>query len=313
MFARITHALTPAHFRVILLLLAVAVLLLLPLPRGSREFHAIADLGHAPLFGVLAVLLVTWGRDWLPKSHWLACGLVWGAVSAMGLAAEYLQGQIGRHGSWDDAYANMLGASAFLLWWLAIHWRGRFARWGATLIGVCLLIVAWRSPTLSLMDALLQRREMPRIATFEKKLEFSRWHPQNCRLYQTTAWATDGQSSMLLELKPAKYSGVSLYWPVANWSPYESLEFDMLLRGDKPLGIVAKIEDETHNGDVHDRFNDRILLKPGFNKIRISLWDVAIAPHHRTLDLRRIKRLQFFTVDLKEQRRLYLDNIRLVP
>ena len=52
-------------------------------------------------------------------------------------------------------------------------------------------------------------------------------------------------------------------------------------------------------------------LRPGPNRTRIALSEVERAPDGRRLDLRRIRRLQFFTVDPSGPRTLYFDGIRL--
>lgn len=299
--------------RILLLLAAVLVLLLVPVPRASREFHAICDLGHAPLFGLLAALLYRWCRPRLPKQDWLAAGLVWGFVSGMGLAAEVLQTVSGRHASWSDVVANMLGAAACLVWAMTFRsqrWSIRIA--GVLIAGGCLAIASWE-PALVLADAVRQRREMPLIGSFEHHRELRRWHWQYSRIGRSQAWASHGNYSLQVDLLPGKYQGVALYWPVEDWSVYQALEFDLFLDSDAPLPMIAKIEDVETNGDVNDRFNKRILLKPGPNRVHINLWEVAIAPKRRMLDLAHIKRLKLFTSKLSESRRLYLDNVRLIP
>lgn len=308
-------ALTPPRRRIAVLLVVVAVLLLLPLPRANRAMHALYDLGHAPLFGVLSVMLFWWGRKKLPRNDLIAAILVWGTVAILGIATEYVQGFLGRHPSWQDVAANLLGSAAFLIWAISWNWRYRVMRIAAFAIGVACLVAAWRAPAIELADTLIQQRELPMLGSFERRLEFSRWQwsGENCELGQAKRWASDGEMSMAIKFKPARYPSFSLYWPVEDWSPYQALTFDILLTGAEPLPLIVKIEDVDHNGETNDRFHRAILLQPGLNSPRIRLADVAIAPHGRTLDLRRIKRMQFYTVDLQTPRVLFLDNVRLIP
>ncbi len=313
MFQRLSRLVESGRLRIVVLLAVVSILLLMPLPRSSRELDILGDLGHAPLFGLLAAMLYFWGRAWLPRQNILAALSVWGLVVLVGIGFEFLQNQLGRHGSWSDVYANMWGTTAFLVWSLSSRWDSRFWRATAACIGIACLAFSWRMPMRGLADTLLQRSEMPILGSFERKSEFARWYFQDCRVAQSSKWASHGEYSLLAELQPARYPSLSLYWPVQDWSAYGSLTLDIVLVGDDPLPIVVKIEDDYKGRKVHDRYNGRFTLRPGENRVEVNLLEVAIAPKGRTLNLQRIRRLQVFTSNLKEPRRLLIDNVRLRP
>ncbi len=310
---RVRSAWQPVHLRIALLLLAVVILLLMPLPRSFRELDALGDLGHAPLFGTLAALLYLWGRPWLPRWDWLAALCVWIVIAVIGVGSEFLQAQLGRNSSWSDAYADMLGAAAFLIWCLSYHWKGKAWRTVAIAVGIGCLIAAWRAPMLRMADTLIQRYEMPLMGSFERETELSRWQFPHCKIGRSSHWATQGEQSLVLEMLPAKYPSAILYWTPTDWSGYHTLSFDVLLHGSEPLQIVVKIEDDYPGREVDDRYNGQFTLHPNRNTIHIDLWDVVIAPKGRMLDLRHIRRLQIFTANLKEPRLLQLDNLRLNP
>jgi hypothetical protein len=52
-------------------------------------------------------------------------------------------------------------------------------------------------------------------------------------------------------------------------------------------------------------------LEPGPHHIRIPLSEVERAPKGRNIDLRRVRRLEFFTETQPRPFTLFLDNIRL--
>lgn len=315
MLETIRTAFTPARNRILAVLAVVVIVLLAPLPHASREMHALYDLGHAPLFGLASALVYWWLRAYLPKNNLLAAMIVWTGSAIVGLGSEYAQGFIGRHTSWSDAISNMLGSAAFLIWAMSDPAKSVILKYAGVLIGIALLFVCWRRPALDMADALRQHQEMPLLASFERPQEFSRWtwSPRLCRVRSAREWASQGKRSMGLQFQPAKYSSITMYWPVPDWSAYEALTFDILLKGAEPLPLTVKIEDVKHNGDVKDRYNGTFELQPGIHSYRIRLWDIATAPEGRTLNLRRIKRVQFFTHDLQEPRELLIDNIRLRP
>ena len=88
-------------------------------------------------------------------------------------------------------------------------------------------------------------------------------------------------------------------------------EFDTYLESGPGLDLVVKIMDSHDAGRYQDRFHRMVSLMPGPNHTRIALSDVERAPEGRLLDLRQIRRLQFFAVSPSEPRTLYFDNIRL--
>ena len=72
-----------------------------------------------------------------------------------------------------------------------------------------------------------------------------------------------------------------------------------------------KIVDREHDGRFDDRFHTAIRLAPGRRTVRISLAEVAAAPHTRSLDLAQIAYFQLFTTDLDRPRTIHLDGIHL--
>ena len=107
------------------------------------------------------------------------------------------------------------------------------------------------------------------------------------------------------------YPGATLEWPARDWAAYDDLQFDIYLESGPGLDLVVKIEDLDHDGRYQDRYHRTVPLGPGPNRTRIELSEVARAPRRRRLDLRRIRRLQFFTVGPSRPRTLYFDGIRL--
>ena len=77
------------------------------------------------------------------------------------------------------------------------------------------------------------------------------------------------------------------------------------------MDLVVKIEDQLHNGRYEDRFHRLERLEPGPHHIRIPLSEVERAPKGRNIDLRRIRRLEFFTETQPRPFTLFLDIIRL--
>jgi len=290
--------------------LLLILLLLVPQPDHGRMLGAVGDMLHAPVFALFALVICNVLRPRGSGSNVRRGLIAWAIAAGFGAATEVLQGYVGRQPSWLDLSANLLGAAAGVLW---IH-RAAVAsapRRRLTAGAVLLVAVAWVAPALVLVDTCLQQSEMPRLASFEHALELSRWSFRESRARRVSQHATHGDRALQVELLVGTYPGVSLNSPVPDWSPYDELAMDVTLPGGESLDLIVKIEDDIHNGETDDRFHRRVRFGPGRQEVRIALSDVAAAPLGRTMDLRRIRRLQIFAVRPQTTRTFYLDNVRL--
>jgi hypothetical protein len=66
-----------------------------------------------------------------------------------------------------------------------------------------------------------------------------------------------------------------------------------------------------HDSEFSDRFNRRIILKPGLNHISINLEDIRKSPATRPMDMGNVTRICFFATGIAKPVTVYLDNIRL--
>ena len=289
----------------------LTLLLLIPMPRGSRELGAVGDFLHAPTFAIFAALVfrVIHGRRGLGR---LSTGaLAWGLLAAFGLATEIIQSFVGRNPSWADVGTNMLGAAAGTLWAMSRTGVSRRAHAGLlAMAGLALLMAATR-PALTLLDCQLQRLQMPQIASFEQPLEVDRWRTWRCHVRRTRDHATDGFWSLRANFRPGEFQGIGLPGLPPDWSPYEELVFDVTLGKGPPLDLVVKVTDKGNKGTIEDRFERAFPLTPGEHRIRIPLSAIAAGPETREIDLRRILFLQLFTCHLESPRMLFVDNVHL--
>ena len=104
-------------FAVPLLILALAALLVpLPVPQSLAPWHALTqeleNFGHPLAFAVLGAVVCHGLRAILPAPAWRAPLLALLVGLALGLLTEWLQTLIGRDGSLQDLWADMLGCAA---------------------------------------------------------------------------------------------------------------------------------------------------------------------------------------------------------
>lgn len=330
------------------MLLAVGLLgaaLFLPQPQGTMLWRAVLDAGHAPLFGLIAILLLraiafrtTYGTQragiaapqalrvrWRPYFETLALTVL---LSAATEAAQIIGP---RDADVVDFLRNIAGALAFLM--LALAWDrpgpqsqlSRRSRAGL-LIASAILLLAVASPVLSMSLALLQRNAaMPLLCDFESRWSRRLWSLQDAELHLTSPpepWSGSGSDSggagdrprpriARIDFRPATYPGFTMLEPSPDWSAYETLAFDVFSQLDSTVTLVVRIDDVHAYQRYQDRFNRAVAVQPGVNQVRVSLSDVAAGPRDRVLDLTRVQRVILFAQRPENAFSLYLDDIRL--
>jgi hypothetical protein len=319
-----------------------AVALFLPQPQHTKLWRAVFDAGHAPLFGLIAILLlrlaslrpnrVSQSRVRITIAR--ALGASWGpyveafAVTALlSAAAEAVQIFGRRDADVVDFLRDVAGALAFLLLALALDRssRGgdlsRFRRVGLIAVSA-LLLLAVASPVVSLSVAMLQRdAAMPLLCDFESRWSRRLWSLHEAELDLTSRpeqWGNVASHQRRpqrrvarIDFRPATYPGLTIVEPSRDWSSYEILAFDVFSELDSTVTLVVRIDDVHAYRRYEDRFNRAFDVHPGLNQVRVALSDVMAGPRDRTLDLSRVRRLVLFAHRPESAFSLYVDDIRL--
>ena len=75
---------------------------------------------------------------------------------------------------------------------------------------------------------------------------------------------------------------------------------------------IVRIDDEKNQSDYADRYNNRFILKPGMNHIKIYFDSLITSGTKRALNFRQIYRFLIFMVNPSRKHVLYFDYIRLI-
>jgi hypothetical protein len=309
------------HLCLLPLILLAPVLLVLSLVGGPgayapRSIKHVWDLGHVIAFLLWAWLPAQLSPTWRRQPVGLQVAVIMGFTLVAGVGIEWLQGGLQRSGDWQDLARDGLGA-ALALGFLPPYrsrWPAFCRRTGRSALAA-LGLLALLPLTLALTDEILARRQLPLLAGFETPLEMGRWSGSAARTRDRQVHCR-GRWSLRLELRPGRYSGVSLSHAPGDWERYASLQMALFNPHDEVLEVTVRIHDRQHRNTspqlYHDRFNRRFRLLPGWNRIEIFLAEVAAAPRDRSLDLADIAALGIFASSLPQPRTVYLDDIRLL-
>ncbi len=313
--------------RLRLAVLALAVIgigLIFPFPVEGRLWGNIFNLAHAPAFfcTLLAIVgLLDPSAVGLPKRLAIVIPMTIGRtavvavlLTVLGLVGEFLQYFAGRNPSLKDVAANSAGLLAAFVWVSGGTTIG-VKRFLAGLISVLLITVASSGPLMNVWDCVQQLRQMPLLASFERALELGSWRARDATMTLSTEWSTHGKTSLQVDLHPARYPGVSFFWPNADWQGYQTFAVDLRNPTDRPLNLIIKVQDREHRlsgKDPRDRFRRHVLLEPGqVQNVTIATSEIRRAPENRSMRMDQISLVQVFTSNLKDHTIFFVDNLRL--
>jgi len=301
------------------LLLAALLLFLVfgETPDRTRFWKELFNLGHAPLSGLLALIIRGWianreGAAWRGAVA-RASVLAFIATVAIGSAVEALQVlQSDRNASWIDMGRNTAGAASFLLLReAAVRWLGgasgaaRRTAWAAGLAGLALLAGSGVGFARTVSLYVERHRSMPTLFA----LDGSWWERE--LIEEEGSRLTPSAGLARLDLAPGKYPGLDFEEPYPDWRGYRTLALTIVSDLDAPLTMTVRIHDARHNRRLEDRFNRRLVVQPGENTFRIPIDEIRRAPRGREMDLARIRGIMIFSGRLDHPTHVYLGPLRL--
>jgi hypothetical protein len=315
--------------RVALVLLAIGALVLLlqvaGTPRDTRVWNVLYDFGHAPLFGLVALLFLELFRLRGPTMRATVASYLLAFAAAVGLGALVEAAQIASPRDADplDAVRNAVGAAAFLAFRASLgHRRGGFdvpprpARL-ALRLGAVLLLAVQLLPVVRVVWAYRERsRALPTLAALDAD-----WSHQFLDIAYATLtlvdpprdWPAGDRPARLLLSRGAPHPRFEIEEPYPDWSGYRAFRFEVYSINPGPVDLTLRIHDELHRKVETDRFNRPLRILPGMNRIEVSLDDVRNAPLGRTMDMRRIRSVILFATRPPEPIEVTIGNFRLVP
>lgn len=275
---------------------------------SSVFFNRAWNFGHILFFAVLMLLI----QSYKPLATWRAWLLVTFIAIAFGCLIEFIQKYVGRNANLDDVLHNLFGV------WLGLFWgqKPSCLIWFLRFIAVLLVApAAWLVVDAGIAN-LVMRNQFPLVNSFESRHELQQIqvHPAIAETRQVNSLAIDGKHSLEIIFSTRQYAGFQLLGPYGDWSKYAYLTMDFYNPDDAPLMVILKISDREHDTGANkfdDRFNRRLYLNPGWNKIQIAINDIRAAPRKRAMQMDEISGFTLFVEQLAEPQKLYWDNIRL--
>ncbi|MFQ5500093.1 MAG: hypothetical protein ACE5FH_10535 [Candidatus Zixiibacteriota bacterium] len=304
----------------------IAVLQMLRLPSHTYLWREIHNLGHTPIFGIIALAVLGMSRRLLDKrisNLWSHYALAFIVSVGIGLIIELVQMVGPRDASAEDLLRDTAGAAGFLglhcfyCSGSAISLAGPRLRRRLIAFSALLVLLLSSTPVLFWTAAYLHRSsKAPYITSFDGVLgrafiELNNAKFTSVSLSEPAAAAIDGPISSVA-FYPGEYSEIKIVEPFPDWRQYDSLQFDVLVQEDTAILLTIRIDDRHHRGDPLDRFNRTEIVQPGWHRLVISLNDVRTAPKNRRMDMAAIRDIHLFLSGIKKRVTLFFSDLILV-
>lgn len=302
--------------------------LLVPLPH-SRLFGAIGDMFHAPLFATVFAATYWLASVWFPMGNETPapvqrvvtrCAAIAVLLFAFGLAMEFLQSRIGRTASLHDALSNGLGLVVGSCLVLASHLRKlapplrHRPRWLWALAGFAISI-AWWEPITTIRDVRQMSTDFPLLASFETKVELSRWFLNRTTGKLSDRDVTHGDRSLEIVFSVASHPAMTMTDLRHDWSMLQTIEVDATLDADHPAPTATmylNVIDADTAPDYHDIFRKPFVIRRGVTEhLVVTREELAEPIDGRPLDLSRVRLFEFQMLDPPMPTKVRVDFLRL--
>lgn len=282
--------------------------------RSLRSFERLWDLGHVLLFFCGAQWALRAGL-WAEARGRAVRVLAWAV--ALGALTELLQGFTGGDAQWGDLARDVVGAASGLAFFSpsspsSVSPRPRGAGGWEVAAAVCLFL-SFVPLVRALWDEHSADRDFPILSDLEGWGERERWEG-NADLSLSGRVHRSGLRALRVKLGTEEYSGAFLVRFPGDWRGYSRLRFSVFNPDRDTLALECRLHDEAHDRRgrrYDDRFNARIVARPGWTDFDIPLAGVARAPKSREFDLGRVKGFGVFSARLPSPRSIFLDAVRL--
>jgi len=293
----------------LILFVLAGLLLFVPLPLApTYAGRTLENAGHTPLF-----FLVTLGVLFVMRDHPRFQGASLYALAGMigagtGFLSEVIQRPLARDASWEDVFADAVGAVLALAVYALFERRTKVRVWqrvGALAVALSCIAI-FLAPIVRMTRAYVHRNgQFPVIADFHSRIE----------LYWTLSIGVNREvidDALEVELVADEFPGVSFHEPIPDWRQYRTLVIDVANPDAVPLELVVRVHDRRHKHAYNDRFNRNFPLAAGERRtLRIPLEDIRRGPRQRLMDMAHISDITLFRGSRSGARHLRIYSLRL--
>lgn len=286
-------------FLILALMSTTVILLGVSLPGSNRLIFSVQDSGHFLIFTPLTMIALWTYR----KRQIKTLGLIMLLLLLFGILIEGIQSFVDRDPSLYDVLMDLLGITAGGVLFGAFIRRTLPPRFSILTV-LILALAAFSQPLYWFWVYQARSVQFPRLfdpdTLFSRALIKGNQGGELRHIDLPPEWSLDADpdihSCVYVSLLKGAWPGVDMQEPVADWRGYESLQVSIYSDQSKDLPLVLRVHDQRHNRKFDDRYNRRLLIRPGYNRFSLPLSEIALAPKTRRMDLGAISDVTIFAL-----------------
>ena len=304
------------NFHRVIGLVVIAALLFASVPANNLWWREALNSGHTLLFVFFSFVIHSQLSARQRFSNIFVLYLLVLIIGMLlGVAIEVLQSIGQREASLNDLYSDFLGMMAGLcLISLLELKKSHYQKFVSILVGIAAtgFLLLGLNPLLQLSWHYIERHNaFPVIVDFDADWSSSFVRFNGARMIKVSAFNQQGYHLHLVQFDVGDYPGISVIEPEPDWSNYHSLHLKVYSMDERDHYMVLRVHDEKHNLEHSDRFNKKLLIRPGLNEFSLSLNQIRYSPADRELDLKNISGLILFSSKREQPFQLSVSNISL--
>ncbi len=303
-----------ANFYRVFALIVITGLLFAPLPASNLWWREAVNSGHTLLFIFLSFIIYSqFSARMRLLNGFVIYLLVLIIGMLLGVAIEVLQSIGQRETSLNDIVGNFFGLMTGLCLIAVFNLKKiSYQKFASVVIVIAATGFLWfgLNSLLRLSWHYIERHNaFPVIVDFDANWSSSFVRYNNASMVKMLT--SDQQSHHFVQLNSGDYPGISIIEPEPDWSGYRNLHLKIVSMSEYAHYMILRVHDDKHNQDHLDRFNKKLLIKPGLNTFSISLNQIRYGAVDRELDLKNIAGLILFSGKLKDPLQIVVADISL--
>lgn len=279
---------------------------------GNRIVNELWDLGHIFAYAILLLFVVRLSRTFSDLSLWYQFIVAAIFACLLGMLIEVIQLYTGRTFSLHDVLLNVIGAvTAVALVSPKVKTVNHLMTIAIRLAVIVSLLFVSKNAIVYGYDGYQAHRQFPVLFDLSSPFELTRWRGQMVRVDKEEF---ENSEVLHAEFLPARYATLIFDHFPRNWQGYKQLEMVIYNPEDVDVKLDIRIHDLAHFEGVSpysDRYNSKLMLKPGWNTEVISLDTIRQSPRTRTMNMRHIHQLMLYFPNLTEAKTLLIRRVSL--
>ena len=279
---------------------------------NNRILNEVWDLSHIIAYAILLMFVIRLSRTYASLTLILQFILAAAFAFVLGMLIEFLQLYTGRTYSLHDVLLNVVGAvTAVALLSPKIKTISRLTARLIQLAVILVLMLVLKNTIIFSYDNYLAHREFPVLFDLSGPFELTRWRGQMVR-YDEDVY--EAGKVLRAEFLPARYATLIFDYFPRDWTGFKQIDMVIFNPEQTDLKLYIRIHDLEHHEGISpysDRYNSKLILKPGWNTSSILLEDVRLSPRKRQMDMRHIHQLMLYFPNLEAEKTLLIRQIRL--